>query len=83
MAEKAEFEIFELYKGKIQVKFYTKSHQYWVSKDGGKTFKRAGGTTTIIGIKDKSKGLVPWATELGVDIFTVNTKERERSLRMM
>lgn len=47
-----------LYKGKVQVKFFPDSHQYWV--DG----VRVPGVTTFIGIKDKSRPLVIWATEL-------------------
>lgn len=49
---------FELYKGKVQGKFYPDSHAYWING------KRKTGVTTFIGIKDKSRALVPWATEL-------------------
>ncbi len=52
-----------LYGGKITVKFYPGSHQYWVN--GG----RKTGVTTFIGIKDKSTALVSWATEIGADFL--------------
>lgn len=62
---KIEKEVIEtkLYGGKITVKFFVDSHQYWV--DG----KRKTGVTTIIGIKDKSTALVSWATEIGADFL--------------
>lgn len=49
---------FSLYKGKLKGKFYPGSHAYYI--DG----KRKTGVTTFIGIKDKSRPLVIWATEL-------------------
>lgn len=52
-----------LYGGKVNIRFFSDSHQYWV--DG----KRKTGVTTIIGIKDKSGALVPWATEVGADFL--------------
>lgn len=52
-----------LYKGKISVKFFPDSHQYWVNG------KRASGATTYIGILDKSTALVSWATELAADFL--------------
>lgn len=54
-----EFEEFELYKGKCKVKFYPNSHRYTVN--GNPT---SGSVTGIIGIKDKSGGLLPWAVGL-------------------
>lgn len=66
--EQSKYETFTLYKGKVIVKFYPASHQYWISKNGGKNFKRAGGSvTSIIDIKDKSDGLVPWSCGLAED----------------
>ena len=59
----------ELYKGKVIVKFYEKSHQYWVSRDGGKTFKRKTGVTTYLGIKDKSTPLMSWQQSMTVDFL--------------
>lgn len=64
----AEYEITELYKGRVQVKFYPKSHQYWVSVDGG-AFKRKSGVTTFIGIKDKSKPLQSWQQGMTLDFL--------------
>lgn len=50
-----------LYNGKVSIKFFPDSHQYWVNG------KRITGTTTFLGIKDKSTALVSWATELCAD----------------
>lgn len=47
-----------LYGGKVKVKFFPESHRYYV--DG----KPKTGVTTYLGIKDKSRPLVIWATEL-------------------
>lgn len=57
-----EFEEFELYGGKCKVKFYPNSHRYTVN---GKP--TSGSVTGILGIKDKSGGLVPWAVALAVN----------------
>lgn len=54
---------FKLYGGAVEVKFYEKSHAYYVSVNGGK-WARKGGVTTIIGIKDKSKPLGIWQQRL-------------------
>ncbi|MEK7578149.1 MAG: hypothetical protein AAB456_00290 [Patescibacteria group bacterium] len=54
----------KLYGDKIEVKFYPDSHRYYV---GGKS---APGVTTIIGIKDKSQALIPWAVNCFVDFLT-------------
>jgi hypothetical protein len=77
--EEIKFELTTLYGGKIIVKFFPVSHQYWISKDNGKTFKRASGTTTIIGIIDKSKALTGWASELSAD-FLFEEYKRKGSL---
>lgn len=55
----AEFTEFELYKGKAKGKFFPVSHQYWVNGTRPKS------VTGIIGIKDKSVALIPWALEEG------------------
>lgn len=57
-----EFEEFDLYNGKCRVRFYPNSHRYTVN---GKP--ASGSVTGIIGIKDKSGGLVPWAVALAVN----------------
>ncbi len=64
-----EVEMHELYGGKVLVKFYVKSHQYWVSTDGGKNFSRKSGVTSIIGIKDKSTPLGSWQQGLTLDFL--------------
>src|SRR3990167_11476394 len=43
--ERDDVTITELYGGKVHVKFYEKSHQYWISRDGGKNFARKTGVT--------------------------------------
>lgn len=62
----AEFTLTELYGGKVQIKFYEKSHQYWVSVRGS-AFKRVSGVTTLIGIKDKSTPLGKWQQQVTCD----------------
>lgn len=69
MPTPAEFIEVDLYKGKVKVKFYPGSHSYYV--DG----KRMIGVTTYIGIIDKSRPLVTWATELARD-FLLEKKQR-------
>ena len=64
----ADFTEIKLYKNKITVKFFPSSHIYMV--DG----KRKTGVTTYLGIIDKSRPLIIWATELYRD-FLLNLKE--------
>lgn len=64
----AEFITSELYGGKVKVKFYPVSHQYWVSIKGS-DFKRASGSTTYIGIKDKSVPLQSWQQGMTLDFL--------------
>lgn len=59
----AQFEEFVLYKGKVKVKFFSSSHIYYVNG------ARKTGVTTYLGIIDKSRALVPWATELYRDFL--------------
>lgn len=73
--ERDDVTITELYKGKVIVKFYQNSHQYWVSLDGGKTFKRKTGVTTLIGIKDKSTPLASWQQQITADFLLRKIKE--------
>lgn len=54
----SSFKEFSLFKGRIKIKFFNESHQYWVNG------KRKTGVTTILGVIDKSRPLVIWATEL-------------------
>ena len=70
MAESTETKYIEstLYKGKVKVKFYPLSHQYWVSVDGS-PFKRKSGSTTYIGIKDKSTPLTIWQQTMTLDFL--------------
>lgn len=67
---KTQKECIELdrYKGRVKIRFYPESHQYWVSVDGGK-ITRKGGVTSIIGIKDKSKALGIWQQGITVDFL--------------
>jgi len=57
----AEFEEYSLYNDKIKVKFFPASHIYMVNG------KRKTGVTTYLGIVDKSRPLVYWATDLACD----------------
>lgn len=59
----SDFELTELYKGKVKVKFYPGSHRYYVSVNNG-PFVPKTGVTTYIGIKDKSRALGIWQQEL-------------------
>lgn len=64
------FQASTLYKGKVEIKFFPKSHIY---KINGKSVT---GVTTILGMYDKSAALVSWATELFrdhlLDLFEKN-----------
>lgn len=67
--ERDDVTMTELYGGKVIIKFYEKSHQYWVSLDSGKEFKRKTGVTTYIGIKDKSMPLGMWQQQITADFL--------------
>lgn len=54
----SEFIEFELYKGKVKGKFYPGIHRYYING------KIKTGVTTYLGIVDKSRALITWATEL-------------------
>lgn len=58
----------ELYGGKVKVRFYPLSHQYWVSVNGSQ-FKRKRGSTSIIAIKDKSDALGKWQQQMTADFL--------------
>ena len=58
----------ELYKGKVKVRFFPASHQYWISV-GGQPYKRKSGSTTYIGIKDKSTPLGKWQQTMTLDFL--------------
>lgn len=64
----SEFTLSTLYKGKVQVKFFPGSHQYWMSIKGS-PFKRKSGATTFIGIKDKSVPLGVWQQTMTADFL--------------
>lgn len=66
--EEKEIILSELYKGKVKVKFYPGSHQYWISINGS-PFKRKSGSTTYIGIKDKSDQLGIWQQQMTADFL--------------
>lgn len=58
----------ELYKGKVKVRFFPVSHQYWISV-GGQPYKRKSGSTTYISIKDKSTPLGKWQQTMTLDFL--------------
>lgn len=66
-----EFTEFSLYKGKIKGKFYPASHRYYVNG------KPKTGVTTYLGIVDKSRPLITWATELYRDYLLSVSAEGE------
>jgi len=62
----------ELYGGEIRIKFNPGDHSYWLeteetTKKGTPKLKRLPGVTTHIGMKDKSKALIPWAVGVTLD----------------
>lgn len=59
----------QLYGGKVVHRFHPVGHQHWVSKDSGKVFKRKGGVTGIISIKDKSVPLGIWQQGMTLDFL--------------
>ncbi len=59
----------ELYKGKVKIKFFPESHIYMVNG------KRKSGVTTYIGILDKSRALISWATGLAEDALCEAVKD--------
>jgi hypothetical protein len=77
MKETPEFTLTELYKGRVVVKFFEKSHQYWISIDGG-PFARKTGVTTYIGIKDKSRPLQSWQQGITADYLLSALSRKEK-----
>lgn len=63
MKEEKNVQEFSLYKGKVVGKFFPESHRYYVGD------KRPVSVTGILGIIDKSRPLVIWATELYRDFL--------------
>lgn len=60
----------ELYSGSVQLKRST-NHQYRVRVDGGKSYI-CPNATTIIGMKDKSRALIPWALKTAAQAFDLS-----------
>ncbi len=69
-------EPFVMYGGAVSGNFYPTSHMYKVTDlENELSDFRAKGVTTYIGIKDKSMGLVPWATEMaGLYLYDILQK---------
>jgi hypothetical protein len=62
--------ITKLYKDEVTVRFVEGNHAYYVTDPAkGLVNKRLKGSTTIEGIKDKSRPLCIWATELARDFL--------------
>lgn len=59
----------ELYKGKVKIRFFPDSHQYWMNG------VRKSGATTYIGIVDKSRALMSWKGTLTVGFLLKKLKE--------
>lgn len=82
MAEKTLINKFSLYNGKVEVDFYPNSHKYKVTDpEMGLDKKTVKGTTTYLGIKDKSMALVPWATEMA-GLYLMEMIERGETITM-
>lgn len=79
MSESTEVKYIEstLYKGRVKIKFYPISHQYWMSLDGG-PYKRKSGSTTYIGIKDKSTPLGIWQQQMTLDFLLKKLEKGEK-----
>jgi hypothetical protein len=60
----AEFAEFSLYGGKVKGKFYPTSHRYFIHNKKLDAWESVTGVTTLIGVLDKSRQLITWATEL-------------------
>lgn len=68
-----------LYDNTIEIKFVDSNHSYWIRDlDNGKasSWRRVSGSTTIIGIMDKSGALVGWAVKLFKRFLTKIIEER-------
>ncbi len=66
-----------LYKGKVLVRLFPDSHQYWVSVNGGKVARKSG-STTYIGIKDKSRPLGMWQQRITLDFLLKKIAEGKK-----
>lgn len=72
-----------IYDGTIEVKFIDSNHSYWTRDIGAGTasnWRRVSGSTTIIGIQDKSQALVPWAVKLARRFLQAVLRERTVTL---
>lgn len=69
MAQNKNVQESELYKGKIKIRFFPDSHQYWVNA------VRKTGVTTFIGILDKSRALMSWKGQRVADFLLTALKK--------
>lgn len=65
-----------LYNGEVDLQFDPKKHRYVVMDRGNfdPQWEKKPSVTTILGVSDKSKALVPWAVKLAVKTFEENVK---------
>lgn len=74
MTEKATPEVVELYGGDVIIHFHRKSHRYYVARRNGEDLPKKlmpSSVTSITGLIDKSRALIPWATR----VFTEKVQE--------
>jgi hypothetical protein len=67
MSDKPTPEVHELYDGAVVINFHPASHRYYLTHLDGKKLPRQrqlGGVTSITGLLDKSRALMPWATRM-------------------
>jgi len=60
--------ITKLYKGKVEIKFFPDTHIYMVSVNGERPVRKTG-STSFIGIMDKSKALGSWQQGMTLDFL--------------
>jgi hypothetical protein len=60
-----------LYNGEVEIQFDPKKHRYMVldNAEFDPQWLKKPSVTTILGVSDKSKALVPWAVKLAVEVF--------------
>lgn len=68
-----------LYNNEVQIEFDPRKHRYMVldNAEFDPTWKKKPSVTTILGVADKSKALVPWAVKLAIGVFKEHVKPGE------
>jgi hypothetical protein len=68
-----------LYGDEVQIEFDPKKHRYMVldNAEFDPSWQKKPSVTTILGVSDKSKALVPWAVKLAIETFREYVKPGE------